>query len=546
MRAFSIRRACALCASLLLSLLAFPAFAGATATQTEIDAAADKAVAYLLAKQDAATGGYFDFGGEWTATALAAAGINAADVSVGSGNPSLQDYLYAEYASEFWGGEDPPLGAAEDYERVILVAQSAGLDSARLAANANLPAQLAGRWNQAKGSFGGASTNSTVFGILALRATPLPRWALTPAVQFLRANQHDDGGWKWAAAPTPVDRAEASEEDISGAALAALCESGLPAYDPAVAAGLAFLRGRMVDASGGIEYHWGFPDEVPNADTNAWVVAALTACGVGAQSAGWTSAPPNEKTPVDFMLSTQVASGAGAGGFAYEPGSTEASTYTTQDVLRAISGAVFAVDPPARENSGDPRIRPVPTVADGTPVPHLLAVELAPGNVRMCKVTAPAGAALPVVLEAAKTTGYPAGCIGSYAVEGGEVTAIDGVKPESEDEAWLLRLDRKAEVAAGEQPVGFGDLVALRLGAVPGSGGGGQGPAGPAGPKGGAGPKGDAGATGAPGPQGQTGPRGPRGKPGRNATLSCKKQQRRGKAKVRCQVKRAGKAVRNR
>ena len=300
MRAISIRRACALCASM-LSLLVFPAFAGASASQSEIDAATDKAVAYLLAKQDAATGGFFDFGADWLATALAASGINAADVRVGPGDPSLQDYLHAEYASEFWGAEDPPLAAATDYERVIIVAQSAGLDSARLAADSNLPAQLAGRWNQAKGSFGEASTNSTVFGILALRATPLPRWALAPAVEFLRANQHDDGGWKWPAAPTPTDRAETSEEDISAAALAALCEAGLPAYDPAVAAGLAFLRGRMIDSSGGIEYLWGFPPDSPNADTNARVVAGLTACGVGAQSAAWTSAPPNEKTPIDFL-----------------------------------------------------------------------------------------------------------------------------------------------------------------------------------------------------------------------------------------------------
>lgn len=553
MRAFSIRRTCALCASL-LSLLAFPAFAGATASQSEIDAATDRAVAYLLARQDAATGGIIDFGGDWTASALAAAGVHAADVRVGSGDPSLQDYLQGEYASEFWGAEDPPLSAATDYERAIVVAQSAGLDSARLAADANLPAQLAGRWNQAAGSFGEASVNSTVFGILALRATPLPRWALAPAVAFLRANQHDDGGWVWPASPTPAQRAEPSEEDISGAALAALCEYGLPAYDATVASGLAFLRDRLIEASGGIEYKWGFPDEAPNTDTNSWVVAALNACGVGAQSPVWTTGAG--KTPVDFLLANQVAGGADDGGFAYEPPATSANVYTSQDALRAIAGGVFAADPPARQNPADPRVRPVPAVADGTLVPHLLVVELAPGNVRMCKVTAPAGAGLPVVLEAARTTGYPAGCIDSYAVEDGRLAAVNGAEPESEDEAWLLRLDRGVEVLAGQQPVGFGDLVALRLGAVPGSGGGGQGPAGPTGPVGSTGPSGSKGAPGAPGPagavgpqgkRGKPGPRGPRGRPGRNATLACKKHQRRaGKAKLRCQVKRAGKPVRGR
>lgn len=521
-----------------MSLLVFPAFAGATASQSEIDAAADQAVAYLLAKQDAASGGIFDFGGDWTASALAAAAVNAADVRVGPGDPSLQDYLQAEYASEFWGAEDPPLAAATDYERVIVVAQSAGLDSARLAADANLPAQLAGRWNQAKGSFGEASTNATVFGILALRATPLPRWALAPAVEFLRANQHEDGGWTWPASPTPSDRAEQSEEDISGAALAALCEYGLPAYDPTVGAGLTFLRGRLIEASGGIEYKWGFPDENPNTDTNSWVVAGLNACGVGAQSAAWTTGAG--KTPVDFLLSTQATSGEGAGGFSYEAVPSEPNTYTTQDALRAIAGGVFAVDPPARANPADPRIRPVPAVADGTPVPHLLAIELAPGNVRMCKAWAPSGAPLPELLEAARTGGHPAGCIGSFVLEGGEVTAIDGFEPEGADEAWLLRLDRMAEVAAGEQPIGFGDLVALRIGKSPAAG---QGPAGPTGAPGAAGPEGKPGPAGPEGKPGPRGKRGPKGRPGRNATLACKQRRARsGKAKLRCQVRRAGSA----
>ena len=83
---------------------------------------------------------------------------------------------------------------------------------------------------------------------------------------------------------------------------------------------------------------------------------------------------------------------------------------------------------------------------------------------------------------------------------------INGVEPESEDEAWLLRLDRKAEVAAGQQPVGFGDLVALRLGENPSSEQGQPGATGPAG------------TPGAPGPQGvpgKRGKRGPRGRPGR-------------------------------
>ena len=60
---------------------------------------------------------------------------------------------------------------------------------------------------------------------------------------------------------------------------------------------------------------------------------------------------------------------------------------------------------------------------------------------------------------------------------GGKVAALDGVAPEGEDEAWLLRLDRGAEAVAGEQPVGFGESIALRIGKRPA---GGQDQAGPA------------------------------------------------------------------
>ena len=544
MRAVSVRRTFALCASL-LSLVAFPASAAATSTQPEIDAAVAKAVDYVRLQQDVATGAIPGFGGDWSATALAAAGVSSADVHGPlAGAPSLQDYLLGEYTEPSWD-EDPPGGAAVDYARAVLVAHAAGLDPARLSATSNQPAQLAGRWNPAIGSFGEASTNNTVFGLLAMKSAGVPGWALEPLVSFLRRNQHDDGGWNFPAALTPVDREGDGDPEMTGAAIAALCEAGLPAYDPDVAEGLDFLRALLTNATGGISYPFG-----DNADTNAWVVSGLNACGIDPQSAAWTTAAG--KTPVDFILSLQAQSGADAGGFEYQSG-FGASVYSTQDALRAIGGGVFTAAAPSRENPALPRVRPVPSVAAGTPVPHVLAIGHGIGNVRMCKAFAPAGAALPEVLAAAQAASSPSGCIGSFEVDGGQVVAIDGVSPENEDQAWLLRLDRRAETGAGEQPVGFGDVVALRLGADPATR---QGPAGePGGPgqpgapgqSGGAGatgPAGPAGVPGQPGKVGKTGPRGPqgergpRGNPGRNAELACKVGQRRaGKKQVHCTVK---------
>jgi hypothetical protein len=520
MQAVSIRRVFALCAAV-LTLAALPSTAMATSTQEEIDTAISKAVEYVRGQQDPLTGEPFgfnhgSFSSDWVATSLATAGVSAADVLT-PGNPSLQDFLLGDYR-EFWAG--PPVGAVTDYERVTLVANAAGLDPARLSTDLNLPAQIAGRWNPAAGSFGEASVNSTIFGILALRTAPVPAWALTPATAYLRLRQHDDGGWTYSAATTPVALGEPSEPDMTGAAIAALCEAGTPAYDPAVASALAYLQGLLVNATGA--FHYAFGD---NADATAWAVSGLNACGIDPQAAPWKTAAG--KTPVDHLLSLQVPTGPEAGGFGYE-NTSEANLYSTQDALRAIAGGVFTAPPPARSNPALPKTVPPPAVAAGTPVPHLLAIELAPGNVRMCQVTAPAGAPLTQVLSEAEGGSYPAGCVTSFEAAGGLVKSIDGAAPSNQDEAWLLRLDRGSEAPAGEQPVGFGEAISLRLGEPRKSAGG---PAGAAGLAGAAGPAGKAGEPGA------RGRRGPRGRPGRNAGIACRASRRQaGKRRIRCAV----------
>lgn len=196
MRAVPVRCVALFCTAF-LALVALPATAAATATPTAIDTAVDKAVEYVRPLQ-LASGEIPGFGGEWMTVSLAAAGVNAADLRVSPADPSLQDYLLGEYGSEAWGDE-PPEGTAYEYETATLVSSAAGLDPARLSAVSNQPAQLAGVWNPLAGSFDDASANSTIFGILAMRATPLPRWALAPAVIYLRRNQHDDGGWTYTA-----------------------------------------------------------------------------------------------------------------------------------------------------------------------------------------------------------------------------------------------------------------------------------------------------------------------------------------------------------
>ena len=508
MRAVPVSLSSALCA-LLVSLAALPTAAWG-ASQGEIDDAITKALAYAPTQQEPTTGeppGYDRtsfYSGEWIASGYAAAGLSAADVKTGA-SPSLQDFLFGEMAG-FW---DDPTPLAADYTgRLILVGHATGIDTARVSPTQNLPAELIARWKPLVGGLGEPNTSATAWGTLGLRTTPLPGWALQPALSYLRADQHADGGWSF----YPVAEGEESNPDIAAAAIGALCTAGAPAYDPVVRAGFAYLHGLQVKETGAIEH----PEFGPNIDTSIFTVNALDACGVDPQSSEWTTA--DGKTPIDHILSMQLA----GGGFAWATGEPWFPA-STGHALRALTGAGFSVDPPGREDPALPSVRPIPAIATGTPVPHVLAIELAPGNVRLCSVTAPTGAPLTEVLAVAQESPVPAGCVTSFSLAGGEVTEINGVAGDG-DERWLLRLDRGAASVAAAQPVGFGDVVSLRLGPDPH---GDQGPPGPVGQ------------VGAPGPAGAPGAPGPRGRPGYGAKRRCKARVvRRGKRRSRCAVKR--------
>ena len=174
--------------------------------------------------------------------------------------------------------------------------------------------------------------------------------------------------------------------------------------------------------------------------------------------------------------------------------------------MRALAGEAFSADPPRRAAAAaDPRFRAVPAVADGTPTPHVLAIDDGAGDVRLCSVTAPAGAALATLLAAAP-------CVTSFVASGGVVTTIDGRRSD-----WRLRLNRTPEQSASEaRAIAFGDMVGLRASSRL------------RGPAGSPGPEGTPGRPGATGPTGARGPRGPR------ARVTCTVRSRR---RVTCRVK---------
>jgi hypothetical protein len=499
-----------------------PATAAATSSQAEIDSAIAKALAFAPAQHDPATGeppghertGFYS--GEWLSSGYAAAGLSAADVRVGT-NPSFQDFLLNDEMAGFW---DSPFPIPPEYTgRLILVAHAAGIDTARVSTTQNLPARMVEALKPWAGGFGEPNTFSTAWGTLALESTSMPKWSLAPMLAYLRGDQHADGGWSFYG----VDQGEESNPDISAAAIGALCGAGVPAYDPTVSDGLAYLRGLLVDETGAIEH----PEFGPNVDSASFTVNALDDCGVDPQSSAWTTA--DGKTPIDYILSLQDVEG----GFAFFAGEPWFPS-STGHALRALAGRGFVAGPAPRQDPAQPTVRPVPTVAAGTQVPHVLAIELAPGNVRLCSVAAPAGASLTEVLAAARSGSQPAGCVTSFSAPGGAVTEIDGVAPEGAGEAWLVRLDRSAAAVAGQQPVGFGETISLWRGPQPptdavGVSSGSSGQPGPAGQRG------------LPGKPGKRGARGRRGKPGRNASIVCKVRHRRaGKPRVRCTVRHRG------
>ena len=454
----------------------------AAATQEEIDQSVAEGAAWIRTQQNAGTGQIGGFGGDYALSALAAAGVHPADV----GAPSAQDH----YAG-LWAAQTTASSTA------ILFGYAAGLDTQRLSASTNLVAQLAAAYNRGgdlDGSLGnGGATNLTAFSALALARVGVPAGVLAKVNGYLHGQQHLDGGWNFGRVATDAQRAAAGSVDMTGAVLAALCETGAAASDPDVRAGLSFLEGRQDPATGGFG----------NVDSTGWALSGLNACGVDAQGGRFTTSAST--TPIDFLLSQQEPSGA----FLF---SGSPNLYSTQNAVRALAGEAFSAEPPRRATSTDPRFRAVPAVADGTPTPHVLAVDDGAGDVRLCSVTAPAGASLAAFLAAASP------CVTSFVTAGGLVTAIDG-----RHGTWRLRLNRTPEQPASEaRTIAFGDMVGLR---AAGSTSGPQGSPGPAGAEGAAGPAGQPGAT---GPAGARGPRGPRGR------VTCVLRSRR---RVTCRVK---------
>jgi hypothetical protein len=440
--------AIALATGALLASLAGPASAEVTDDQAR--AAAAKGAEWIQSQQsaDGALGG---FGGDWAMIALANAGVHAADVRSGAADPSAQDFYAAD-----WTGPFPLEGTS--ISRGLLAGGAAGIQTAKLSATENLLAKLAREFDgQQIGSR--ALVNDDVFAVLGVQHAGAVSSISPHVARFIRGAQAPDGGWAFSAA------ASAGDVDMTGAALASLCAAGATPDDPDVAQGLTFVEAAQDDASGGFESSF----FGANADSTAWVVDGLRACGIDPQGPRWTT--PSGKTPLDFLVSLQRDDGA----FRWVSGNDADNLYSTQNAITALVGDGFGADPPARLDPSDPVLRPAPDVAAGTEVPLTLVLDhdpATPGADRICSIRGDVGAPAAAVLEQAVASSGPVYCVSELRVEtnaaGARVGSVNGVSEQPGAAVWEVSVDgapARQELSGTAQ---LGTVISLALKGVPG------------------------------------------------------------------------------
>jgi hypothetical protein len=408
--------------------LAIPAVASATASPEEISSSLSKGVTYLKGLQNKETGAISGFGGDWALTSLAAAKVAAADVNKGGKETTdARSWYEGEVGAVGWPGAEPK---STDFERAALLSYAAGIDPARVSKRQNLIAKVASYYEPSSPGYYGATFNATVFGLLALANAKttggvqrVPQVVLDQAVTAVKANQHTDGGWTWEkAAGNEAALKKASEPDMTGAAMAALCAGGVASTSEAIVNAKKYLVSKFVKASGAFESEFGV-----NTDSNAWAVDGLKACGIDPQGAEFTGTAPANKTPLNFLISQQVS----GGGFRYLTSGSSAESYASQDAVRALGSGGFTATPPVP--SKGPQWKGVSEFATGETETASLALIVDDGSspLKVCSVSlAPKATAttLAAVLDAAVKATTPASCVTGYLPASGEVaiTQVNG------------------------------------------------------------------------------------------------------------------------
>jgi hypothetical protein len=435
-----------------VSILLTPAAASA---QTSLELG----VKYLEGKEKAEKTAEPAFGGDWALTSLASAGKAAAEVTRGKTKPTNARAWYESLIDPAtWPGESEY--KAGDYEKGALIAYAAGIEPARVSVERNLIANIISEYQTEHPGYYGLPGvfNDTIFGVLALADTKtiagverIPSALLKQSVEVIVKNQHTDGGWSYEQAEGNKEVTESvAEADTTGAAIAALCTSGVTyeGEEHSLTKAEEFLK-KILELNGGFEYVYG----KPNADSNAWVIQGLKACKVNVET--FQNEGKGAKSPIEFLESLQVKSGEGEGGFVeVEKSSEGANYYASQDAVRALAKGGFTAEPPMPKNKEIPQWEYKTEFSKTESSPLALIINTGTG-LKVCSVTVKAEAekeeksiSLLAVLQKAEAGGsgvQPAGCVSSFepASGSGAITQINGTAA-----AWKASINGSSEVTA--------------------------------------------------------------------------------------------------
>ena len=278
--------------------------------------AAQRGLAWLQEQQSATDGSY---GGNVSPNlevmlAIGANHLSAVDWRREQGAPSLMDFVAAAGAGYSKRG----------------VSESGKLGAAAAAADGCWPFESVMPGTYYSATLGSMSDQAGflswgVLGTLAI-SEPVP----ADSVNYLRGLALPDGGWEWSPG-------WGGDTNSTAIAIQALIAGGVPVSATEIVSGLAYLKSTQ-NEDGGFPYQ---PESSFGTDSDsnstAWIVQALAAAGEDPRSPYWESA--SEASPIDFLLSTQLADGS----FEYQKG-MGSDGFATRQVIQALLGSAHPME----------------------------------------------------------------------------------------------------------------------------------------------------------------------------------------------------------
>ncbi|AGK60927.1 hypothetical protein Asulf_00922 [Archaeoglobus sulfaticallidus PM70-1] len=216
-----------------------------------------------------------------------------------------------DYIRDHLRGEMPKMGTA-DYARTILALVAAD-ENPRNFDGIDLVAELKSKMKD-DGQIGDF-VYTTIWGILALTSVGED---VNRSVEWLKAQQNQDGGFAWAVG-------EQSDFDDTSSAIQALIAAGEPRDSDVIKKALDYLKQGQND-DGGMRY---FGTSASNSASDAWAIQALTAAGLN--PAEWKK---NNISVVEHLLSLQTDDGY----FRYTSYQTSNPGYMTVSAIMALLG----------------------------------------------------------------------------------------------------------------------------------------------------------------------------------------------------------------